>query len=93
MPIRPSVGVSFSLKILIYQFHFWCTAFLGRYPCTVKIWILLNHPKGNFNRSEKSNLAPFLLGRQFSQKLFDNFFSIYARSFPRKVLMNCQKMD
>ena len=31
--------------------------------------------------------------RQFSQKLFDNFFSIYARSFPRRVLMNYQKMD
>ena len=31
--------------------------------------------------------------RQFSQKLFNNFFSIYAISFPRRVLMHCQKMD
>ena len=38
---------------------------------------LLNHPEGHF-----------LLG-----KLFDNFFSIYARSFPRRVLMNSKNMD
>ena len=30
--------------------------------------------------------------RQFSQKLFDNF-SLYAGTFTRRVLMNCQKMD
>ena len=39
-----------------------------------------------------SNLAPFFTWRQFSQKLFDNFFSIYVRSFSRRVLINCQKM-
>ena len=30
-----------------------------------KIWIWLNHPKGHFKRSERSNLAPFLLGGNF----------------------------
>ena len=56
-------------------------------------WIWLNHPKGHFKRLERSNLARFLLGGNFLKKLFDNFFSIYARSFPRRVLMNCQQMD
>ena len=60
-------------------FLFWHVASSGWYPCIVKIWIWLNHPKGHFERSERSNLAPF--------------FSIYARSFPRRVLMHCQKMD
>ena len=52
----------------------------------------MNHHKGHFKRSERSNLAPFFTWRQFSQKLFDNFFSIYAGSFTRRVLMNCQKI-
>ena len=63
---RPSV-VNFSLfknwisqKLPDNYFSiFWCIASLGRYPCTVKIWIWLNHPKGHFKRSERSNLAPW----------------------------------
>ena len=43
--------------------------------------------------SERSNLAPFFTWRQFFRKPFDNFFSIYAGSFTRRVLMNCQNMD
>ena len=35
------------------------------------IWIWLNHTKGQFKRSQRSNLAPFLQG-QVSQKLSDN---------------------
>ena len=103
MPIRPSSvrrpSSTFSIKSLISQklsdnfFLFWHVASLGWYQCIVKIWIWLNHPKGHFEMSERSNLAPFLLGGKFSQKLFDNFFSIYARSFPRRVQINCQKMD
>ena len=57
----------------------------------MKIWIWLNHPKCHFKRSERSNLAPFFTWRQLSQKLFDNLFFIYARSFPRRVLMNWSK--
>ena len=92
MPIRPSsasssvVGVNLSLKILISQKRTdnFFPASLGRYPCTVQIWIWLNHPKCHFKMPERSNLAPFQLG--------DILFSIYARSFPMRVLMNCQKM-
>ena len=62
MQIRRSSGVggvNFSLKRLISQkppdnfFLFWCTASLGRYPYTVKIWIWLNHSKGHSKRSER----------------------------------------
>ena len=42
----------------------------------------------NFNRSEKSNLAPFLLGGNFLKNSLITFFY-----FPSRVLMNCQKMD
>ena len=52
MPSCPSsVGVNFSIKILSSQklpdnfSSFWCTASLGRYPGTVKIWIWFDHPK------------------------------------------------
>ena len=62
---RPSV-VNFSIKSLISQklsdnffSFFWHVASLGWYQCIVKIWIWLNHPKGHFERSERSNLAPF----------------------------------
>ena len=74
MPSRPSssvVSVNSLLKILIDQkrhdnfFMFWCTAFLGRCPCTVKIWNWLNHLKCHFKRSERSNLAPVLCGGNF----------------------------
>ena len=52
-----SVVVSFSLKIFISQtlrhclitfFLLWHGALLGMYQCTVKMWIWLNHPKGQF---------------------------------------------
>ena len=74
MPIRPSSSsvINFSLKSLISQklsgktfFLFWHVASLWWYQCIVKIWIWLNHPKGHFKRSERSNLAPFLLGGNF----------------------------
>ena len=72
MPIRPSsVVVNFSIKSLISQklsdnfFYFLACSFLRMVQCIVKIWIWLNHPKGHFERSERSNLAPFLLGGNF----------------------------
>ena len=46
--------VNFSLKIFISQklfdnfFLLWHRALLGRYQCTVKMGIWLNHPKGQF---------------------------------------------
>ena len=40
---------------------------------TVKIWIWLNHPKGHFERSERSNLAPFLLGGNFLKNCLITF--------------------
>ena len=61
MPIR--LSSTFHLRYYFLKngliTFFWCTASLGRYPCTVKIWIWLNHPKGHFKISERSNLAPF----------------------------------
>ena len=39
-----------------------------------------------------SNLALFFTWRLFSEKLFYNLFSL-GMSLPRRVLMNCQKMD
>ena len=78
MPIRPSSVVrrrrpssTFQLKAWFLKncqitfFLFWHVASLGWYQCIVKIWIWLNHPKGHFERSERSNLAPFLLGGNF----------------------------
>ena len=97
--VCPSSVVNLSLKILIYQkrpdnfYFFWCTTSFGRYPCTVKIWIWLSHPKGHFNRSERSNLAIFLNWRQFSQELFDQFVFYLYKKLPNEVLMNCQQMD
>ena len=38
------------------------------------------------------NLANSFTLRQFSQKLFNNFFSIDARSFPRRVMMDCLRL-
>ena len=61
---RPSSS-TFQLKAwflkncLITFFLFWHVASLGWYQCIVKIGIWLNHPKGHFERSERSNLAPF----------------------------------
>ena len=78
---------------LITFFLFWHGASLGRYWCTVKIWIWLNHPKCHFKRSERSNLAPFLLGGNFLKNCLITFFSILSWSFPRRVLMDCQEMD
>ena len=51
----------FLKNCLITFFLFWHVhvASLGWYQCIVKIWIWLNHPKGHFKRSERSNLAPF----------------------------------
>ena len=46
----------------------------------------------NMDLVRKVKFGSFFTWRQFSQKLFDNFFSIYARSFPRRVIMNCQKI-
>ena len=91
VPLSSSV-VNFSLKILLSQKRhdnfvlFRCTASLGRYPCTVKIWMWLNHPNGIF-KGHKGQI--WLL---FYLEAIDNF-SIYARGFPRRVRMNCQKMD
>ena len=76
--VRPSV-VNFSIKSLISQklsdnfFLFWHVASLGWYQCIVKIWIWLNHPKGHFERSERSNLAPFLLGGNFLKNCLITF--------------------
>ena len=87
MPIRPSSSVvvrrrpssTFQLKAwflkncLITFFRFWHVASLGWYQCIVKIWIWLNHPKGHFERSERSNLAPFLLGGNFLKNCLITF--------------------
>ena len=54
-------------------FLFWHVASLGWYQCIVKIWIWLNHPKGHFERSERSNLAPFLLGGNFLKNCLITF--------------------
>ena len=56
---------------------------LGWYQCIVKIWIWLNHPKGHFERSERSNLAPFLLAGNFLKNcLIDGFHSIFRHFLP-----------
>ena len=82
MPIRPSsvVVVNFSIKSLISQklsdnfcSFCWHVASFGWYQCIVKIWIWLNHPKGNFDWSERSNLAPFLLGGNFLKNCLITF--------------------
>ena len=94
---RPSSSSTFQLKAwflkncLITFFLFWHVASLGWYQCIVKIWIWLNHPKGHFERSQRSNLAPFLLGGNFLKNCLITFS--LGRSFPRRVLMHCQKMD
>ena len=96
MKIRPSsssvVSVNFHLKYYIYIlisqkrpynfFRFWCTASSGRYPCTVKIWIWLNQPKGHFKRSERSNLA-FYFKAIFS-KTFYNFCFYLCKKLPKE---------
>ena len=75
---RPSSS-TFQLKAwflkncLITFFLFWHVASLGWYQCIVKIWIWLNHPKGHFERSERSNLAPFLLGGNFLKNCLITF--------------------
>ena len=43
-------------------------------------------------KGQKGQFGPFSIWRQFSQKLFDNFFSILSWNFPRRVLMDCQKI-
>ena len=71
-----SVVVNFSLKIFISQnclitfVLLWHGALLGRYQCTVKIWIWLNHPKGQLYRSERSNLVHLPLGGNFPKNCF-----------------------
>ena len=86
MPIRPSSVVvvvrrrlsSTSIKSLISQklsgnfFSFLACSFLRMVP-NVKIWIWLNHPKGHFERSERSNLAPFLLRSNFLKNCLITF--------------------
>ena len=47
----------------------------------------------SFLKVREVNFGAFFYFEAISQKLFDNLFSIYARSFPRRVLMNCQNMD
>ena len=39
----------------------------------MKIWIWFNHPKGHFVRSERSNLAPFLLGGNYLKNCLITF--------------------
>ena len=63
----------FLKNCLITFFLFWYVASLGWYQCIVKIWIWLNHPKGHFERSERSNLAPFLLGGNFLKNCLITF--------------------
>ena len=63
----------FLKNCLITFFLFWHVASLGWYQCIVKIWIWLNHPKGHFERSERSNLAPFLLGGNFLKNCLITF--------------------
>ena len=48
-------------------------------PIIIQIWIWLNHSKGHFKRSERSNLAPFFTWRQFFQGL----------KGPKKVKFGC----
>ena len=91
MPIRPSSVVNFSIKSLISQklsdnFLFWHVASFGWYQCIVKIWIWLNHPKGHFERSERSNLAPFLLGGNFLNNCLITFSLFIQGDFLRKKL-------
>ena len=77
---RPSSSVvcrQLSLKILFSQERpnnfcsfFWCTASLaclGRYPCTVKIWIRLNHPKGHLKSQKGQIWLLFYLAAIFSK--------------------------
>ena len=74
---RPSstfqLKARFLKNCLITFFLFWHIASLGWYLCIVKIWIWLNHPKGHFERSERSNLAPFLLGGNFLKNCLITF--------------------
>ena len=63
----------FLKNCLITFFLLWHVASLGWYQCIVKIWIWLNHPKGHFKRSERSNLAPFLLGGNFLKNCLITF--------------------
>ena len=77
--VRRRPSSTFQLKAwflkncLITFFLFWHVASLGWYQCIVKIWIWLNHPKGHFERSERSNLAPFLLGGNFLKNCLITF--------------------
>ena len=107
MPIRPSSVVvrpssvrpssTFQLKAwflknyLIIFFLFWHVASLGWYQCIVKYgfgWIILKV----ILKGQKGQIWLLFYLEAISQKLFDNVFSSYARSFPRSVLMHCQKM-
>ena len=54
---------------------------------------LVESSERSFLKVRKVKFGSFFTWKQFPQKLFDNFISIYARSFPRRVLMKCQKMD
>ena len=107
MPIRPSSVVrrpsssvvNFSIKSLISQklsdnfFSFLACSFLRMVPMHSKNMDLVESSQRSILKVRKVKFGSFFTWRQFSQKLFDNFFSIYARSFPRRVLMDCQKMD
>ena len=71
----------FLKNCLITFFLFWHVASLGWYQCIVKIWIWLNHPKGHFERSERSNLAPFLLGGNFLKNCLITFSLFMQEAF------------
>ena len=71
--LAPPAGILISQKGPDNFFSFLATASVGRYPCTVIIWICLNHSKGHFKRSERSNLAPFLLGGNFLKNCLITF--------------------
>ena len=87
MPIRPSSVVrrrrpsssTFQFKSLFLRnclitfFLLWHGALLGRYQCTVQIWIWLNHAKGLFQRSERSNLVHFPLRGNFLKNCLITF--------------------
>ena len=71
----------FLKNCLITFFLLWHVASLGWYQCIVKIWIWLNHPKGHFKRSERSNLAPFLLGGNFLKNCLITFSLFMQEAF------------
>ena len=80
--ISPS-GFNFSLRSLIHTKKSLFSCSFLRKHCTLYCKDL--HPLSIIVKGCKGQIC--------FHEFVDNFFSIYARSFPRRVLMYCQKMD